>query len=70
MDDQVLQDALGADAGCELGVFGFGRRGLADIVRGNLQLLEREIPEIGFGDGAAGVRDGGVGGTRGTAGGG
>jgi hypothetical protein len=31
MDDQVLQDALGADAGFELGVFSLGGRGLATL---------------------------------------
>ena len=33
MNDQVLEDALGADAGFELGVFSLGGRGLTDIVR-------------------------------------
>ena len=50
MDDQVLQDAFGADAGFELGVLGRRGRGLAGIGWGKSKLLDREIADIGFRD--------------------
>ena len=42
MNDQVLQDALGADAGFERGILGRRGRGLADIGRGKDELAEGE----------------------------
>ena len=41
MDDEVLQDAFGADAGFERGVLGRRGRSLADIGRGQDELAER-----------------------------
>ena len=50
VDNQVLQDAFGADAGFELGVLGLRSRGLASIGWGKGKLLDREVADIGFRD--------------------
>ena len=46
MDDQVLQDAPGADAGFERHVFGRRGRGLADIGRGKDELAEGDVADF------------------------
>jgi hypothetical protein len=70
MNDQVLQDALRADAGFELGVFSLGGRCFADIGCGKSELAEREIPHIGLGDGGIAIGLAGIGGFGNRAGGG
>ena len=49
MDDQVLQDAVGADAGFERGILGRRGRGLADIGRGQNELAERDVADFAAG---------------------
>ena len=49
MDDQVLLEPAGADAGLELGVFGRRRRRLADVGRGENELVERDVADGGRG---------------------
>jgi len=56
VDDQVLQDAFGADACFELGVLGRRGRGLAGVGRGKSKLLEREVADIGIDDEGIAVR--------------
>ena len=47
MNDQVLQDAFGADAGFELGILGRRGRRLADIGRGQDELTKADVADIG-----------------------
>ena len=58
MDDQVLHDALGADAGLERGIFGRRGRGLADIGRGQDELVEGDVADFGCGGHGWVLRDG------------
>ena len=46
MDDQVLLDAMGADAGFERHILGRRRRGLADIGRGKNELAEGDVADF------------------------
>lgn len=49
VDNQVLQDALGADAGLERGILGGSGRCFADIGRGKDELTERDVAHFAAG---------------------
>ena len=51
VNDEVLLEAPGADAGLQLGVFGRRGRRLADIRRGRDELVERDVPNGRWGGG-------------------